>query len=338
MKRWKSTIVLAAGAVMLSGSMNVSAAGLRDVFDAEYYAENYSDLREAFGNDANALYQHYMTYGLNEKRSASKVFDVIEYRNAYPDLDAAFGDDWDAYVEHYCTYGIAEGRTAGVYGEIMPSMTQDDENAVETEENENTDETETNDDAGEDAAENTEIWVERNQSIELPYNIGEIWGTVTINIDEDHGYGYSGFMEFTFDNMPFDYLTYNDGDDVDDVYYTYVDRVWEECGYFIHIEEGCYENLDWYYDEEGYWRGWQFDFIYNGVKYPTIVECYRVPSYSVVVNYEWDGENEIYTPDSKYGYSTLINMNLGWSDAPEEVVWQYVDLGLIAFGTRIYLK
>lgn len=130
MKEWKRTAVLLAGGMMLSGSLNVCAAGLRDVFDATYYAGSYPDLTAAFGNDAEALYQHYVTCGLSEGRSGSKVFDVAEYRSAYADLEAVFGDDWDAYVNHYCTLGKAEGRTAGVYGEI--SLESNSNNAVST--------------------------------------------------------------------------------------------------------------------------------------------------------------------------------------------------------------
>ena len=96
--------------------MNVSAAGVEDVFDAAYYADSYADLKAAFGYDENALLTHYLTFGLNEGRCASTVFDAAAYRNAYADLDAAFGDNWDAYVDHYYAVGMAEGRTAGVLG------------------------------------------------------------------------------------------------------------------------------------------------------------------------------------------------------------------------------
>lgn len=37
-------------------------------FDAEYYANTYPDVRAAFGNDAAALYSHYITYGKAEGR------------------------------------------------------------------------------------------------------------------------------------------------------------------------------------------------------------------------------------------------------------------------------
>lgn len=118
MKKWKKAAAILMAATILSGSLNVYAAGLRDVFDAVYYAETYPDLAASIGNDAEALYQHYVTCGLSEGRSGSKVFNVAEYRSAYADLEALFGDDWDAYVNHYCTVGKTEGRTAGVYGEI----------------------------------------------------------------------------------------------------------------------------------------------------------------------------------------------------------------------------
>ena len=134
MKMWKKTAVLGAvGTVMLlSGSMRVSAAGVRDVFDAKYYADTYSDLKGAFGDDAEALFQHYMVCGLKEGRSGSKVFDGTEYRSAYEDLEKAFGDDWDAYVNHYLVHGINEKRTAGVYGEIDLSKADDSAAVVPT--------------------------------------------------------------------------------------------------------------------------------------------------------------------------------------------------------------
>lgn len=37
-------------------------------FDAEYYANTYEDVKQAFGNDENALYQHYVNHGKAEGR------------------------------------------------------------------------------------------------------------------------------------------------------------------------------------------------------------------------------------------------------------------------------
>lgn len=135
-KRFRKILVLLAALTMLvSSALPISAAGLRDFFDAELYAESYPDLKEAFGNDEEALYQHYLTYGIKEGRCASLVFDVAAYREMYGDLDAAFGDDWDAYAKHYFEYGIKERRDGGgdfdpvayaeAYGDIREAFGDD---------------------------------------------------------------------------------------------------------------------------------------------------------------------------------------------------------------------
>lgn len=121
-------VVTVLSVMAAAGSMSVSAAGLRDVFNAHYYADKYDDLKDAFGYDEDQLYQHYLTFGISEGRSASPVFDVLAYREMYGDLDAAFGDNWDAYVEHYFTFGIEEKRISGgifdpvAYAEAYPDI------------------------------------------------------------------------------------------------------------------------------------------------------------------------------------------------------------------------
>ncbi len=111
MKKLFSTIL--AIALLFVSAMEVHAAGLEDIFDAEYYADEYPELYDAYGYDEDALYQHFITYGLDEKHCMSPILDVVEYRETYADLDAAFGDNWDAYVNHWYTYGIVEGRDNG---------------------------------------------------------------------------------------------------------------------------------------------------------------------------------------------------------------------------------
>lgn len=116
-KKWKRAVALVvAVTTMFACTLTVSAEGVKDVFDAKYYADANEDLKAVFGYDENALFNHYMTCGLSEGRCGSPTFDVALYRNAYPDLEAAFGDNWDAYVNHYFTVGQAEGRTAGTPG------------------------------------------------------------------------------------------------------------------------------------------------------------------------------------------------------------------------------
>ena len=106
------TALVLAGVLTFGGTATVSAATLRDVFDAQYYSETYSDLKDTFGTNQTALYKHYKTFGKSEGRTSTALIDVQKYRAAYPDLDAAFGDNWDAYVNHYIKYGFSEGRNS----------------------------------------------------------------------------------------------------------------------------------------------------------------------------------------------------------------------------------
>ena len=113
--RTKKFVVLGmAVAMMASSTLCVSATGLRDVFNAKYYADSYPDLKAAFGDNEEALYNHFIAFGLSENRQMSPIIDIQAYRAAYPDLDAAFGDNWDAYVEHFFAFGMKEGRTEGI--------------------------------------------------------------------------------------------------------------------------------------------------------------------------------------------------------------------------------
>lgn len=91
------------------------------IFDAEYYANTYPDVRAALGTNETVLYQHYKNYGRAEGRKpcadnatvASGLidnFDAEYYAATYPDVRAAFGNDAAALYNHYITYGKAEGR------------------------------------------------------------------------------------------------------------------------------------------------------------------------------------------------------------------------------------
>ncbi len=99
--------------IALNSGLSVEAAGLKDVFNAKYYADQYPDLYAAFGYDENLLYRHFLKYGLKEGRVMNPVIDIVKYRDSYADLDNAFGNNWDAYVQHYIEYGIKEKRDNG---------------------------------------------------------------------------------------------------------------------------------------------------------------------------------------------------------------------------------
>ena len=80
------------------------------VFDPEYYMNKYNDLKQAFGNDAAKLFNHFLTYGMKESRQAISTFNVTVYKNTYEDLRKAFGNDIPSYYKHYMQYGYKENR------------------------------------------------------------------------------------------------------------------------------------------------------------------------------------------------------------------------------------
>ncbi len=56
-------------------SVSVSAAPSREQFDPDYYASMYPDVRAVYGNDAEALWNHFITYGFAEGRSMNGLPD-----------------------------------------------------------------------------------------------------------------------------------------------------------------------------------------------------------------------------------------------------------------------
>jgi len=86
-KKWIATGMLVALATV---ELNVSAAGVKDIFSAQFYADEYKDLKAVFEYNADSLYQHALDYGLGEGRMVSPVLDLAYYRAKYPDLNTAF--------------------------------------------------------------------------------------------------------------------------------------------------------------------------------------------------------------------------------------------------------
>lgn len=103
---------------VLSGIMPMRAhaseeADYSAVFDVDYYYNTYADLRSAIGYDREALFGHFVTYGMQEGRRGNAGFDVKAYMANNPDLMQAFGlSDYTSYYLHYMTYGKKEGRIA----------------------------------------------------------------------------------------------------------------------------------------------------------------------------------------------------------------------------------
>ena len=82
------------------------------VYDYNYYINKYSDLKKAYGTNRNAVFNHFLTYGMNEGRQAIASFNVSYYKQNYADLQKAFGNNLKAYYEHYITNGHKEKRVA----------------------------------------------------------------------------------------------------------------------------------------------------------------------------------------------------------------------------------
>jgi hypothetical protein len=82
-------------------NLAIAISLLRTIFDAEYYANRYPDLAAAFGNDADALFLHFIKYGLQEGRSADGEFDIHFYMIAYADLIESLGSDIVAFLKYY---------------------------------------------------------------------------------------------------------------------------------------------------------------------------------------------------------------------------------------------
>lgn len=87
-------------------------AAYRAVFDASYYSAAYPDVAAAYGNNADALLNHFISFGVKEGRNASAEFNPQAYRQRYEDLQAAFGSDMAAYCRHYVAYGKPRAETA----------------------------------------------------------------------------------------------------------------------------------------------------------------------------------------------------------------------------------
>lgn len=97
------------------------------VFDAEYYSETYPDLKAAFGNDAAALYNHYVQYGRAEGRQAAAdgiavqtaVTETVSVQNqSVLKCDLTTDDANNLFVVNpYCN--IRSGKVSGKYSSFQ---------------------------------------------------------------------------------------------------------------------------------------------------------------------------------------------------------------------------
>lgn len=78
------------------------------VFDPEYYAMCYPDINQLVNGDKRKLFEHFLTFGMQQCKKGCGDFDILVYKTNNPDLD--FGTDWSRYYRHYCEIGRFEDR------------------------------------------------------------------------------------------------------------------------------------------------------------------------------------------------------------------------------------
>ena len=120
------------------------------VFDAQYYADTYPDVKQAYGYNEYLLYTHYKTFGKAEGRlpfdpayataaqapaaamqpaavqqpakvlsadpAQVKGFDAAYYAANNPDVVMIMGSDPAVLYRHYLNYGMKEGRKPNASG------------------------------------------------------------------------------------------------------------------------------------------------------------------------------------------------------------------------------
>ena len=150
---------IAMAALMATSPMYVTAQTpvTASNFDATRYANDYADLKVAFGYNKDLLWNHYLSYGSKENRivyatngdrgylagasttatgTATGVnannFDATRYANDYADLKAAFGYNKSLLWSHYVNNGMKEGRKAYAVGGAPTAQTQAQSQPVAT--------------------------------------------------------------------------------------------------------------------------------------------------------------------------------------------------------------
>ena len=110
-KRFRSIVALCLIAAIMVCAVPVTAttaaewipAAFKDyVFDAEYYAAKYPDVANTYGTSEQALYEHFLNYGVDEKKQGSPTFSVEHYLSYNGGLKTLFGSDYRSALLHYC--------------------------------------------------------------------------------------------------------------------------------------------------------------------------------------------------------------------------------------------
>ena len=93
------------------------------VYDYDYYVAHNKDVIDYYGDDKQAVFNHFLKRGMIEARQAIESFNVKIYRDNYEDLRKAFDKDIPKYYQHYIKYGKKENRVTTYH--IVPTSFYD---------------------------------------------------------------------------------------------------------------------------------------------------------------------------------------------------------------------
>ena len=99
---------------------------LRAMFDPVFYAASHPEVAIQYGTDPEALYHHYINFGLMNGYTGNPYFDVFSYFTAHPELMNVYGYNWDAWIADFYTRGISGGaETEGNTNDRLKHYTED---------------------------------------------------------------------------------------------------------------------------------------------------------------------------------------------------------------------
>lgn len=104
-----------ANAVASVGTVYVFGQFDRFLFNAKYYADTYPDVKQAYGYDEDALFLHWVCWGVDEGRSCSPALDLKYYLSKNADLKKEFGTNYRKLYYHFATEGYKEFRASSKY-------------------------------------------------------------------------------------------------------------------------------------------------------------------------------------------------------------------------------
>ena len=126
-------IAIAASAMMAFGTFTVgvmtpasvveaadaaTTKAIKSEFNAAFYATKYPDVKNVIGTNPDALYKHFVNFGMKEGRMLNQNFDPKAYIEAYPDIKAYCAGDYTKAYAHYVNNGKKEGRNLTTYEAI----------------------------------------------------------------------------------------------------------------------------------------------------------------------------------------------------------------------------